>query len=68
MNSATSIWLKIIGSRFDEGNESIRDAKEMRLQTSIDLMVDRQNRMLGATLAIFSFQYGSDGKPLTGLF
>jgi hypothetical protein len=31
------------------------------------MMVLRQNQMLGETLAIFSFQYASDGKPLISL-
>jgi hypothetical protein len=31
-------------------------------------MVERQNEILGETLAIFSFKYASDGKSSTSLF
>jgi hypothetical protein len=48
-------------TRFDNGDESLKDTKYIRLNQSIEYIVQRQYTQLGRLLGEFSFVYASNG-------
>jgi hypothetical protein len=50
--------------RFDEGDSSIKDAKNLTLYQSVSAMTMRQNNPFGRVLAEFTFIYGCVGASI----